>query len=115
MTQPCIFCQIIKRQSSAKIVYEDERIVAFEDIKPVAPVHLLIIPKKHYRSLNEISPEDEPLLGHLISLATRLAEEKGLKKTGYRLVINTGPNSGQQIDHLHLHLLGGRPFSWPPG
>lgn len=115
MNQNCPFCQIRDKQIPAKIIYEDDRLLAFEDINPMAPIHWLIVPKKHLASLNEISPEDEPLLGHLLWVATQLAEKNGLKKTGYRLVINTGPNSGQQIAHLHLHLLGGRRFSWPPG
>lgn len=115
MNQDCPFCQIKNKQMPAKIIYEEDNLIAFEDINPMAPIHWLIIPKKHYASLNEVSPKDELLLGHLLWVATHLAEKSGLKKTGYRLVINTGPNSGQQIAHLHLHLLGGRRFSWPPG
>lgn len=115
MSDDCLFCLISQGRAEAQVVFEDDKIIAFKDINPRAPIHLLIIPKKHYFTLNEVSEEDEGLLGHLIFVASRLAQEKGLKSTGYRLVINTGPDSGQQIFHLHLHLLGGRPFSWPPG
>ncbi len=115
MNGDCLFCLISQRQAPAEVVFEDDKVMAFKDINPKAPVHLLIIPKKHISSLNDISEKDKELLGHLILIATHLAQEKNLKETGYRLVINTGPHSGQQIFHLHLHLLAGRHFSWPPG
>jgi len=115
MSHECPFCQIIQGQLLAKIVFEDEKVLAFKDKNPQAPVHLLIIPKKHYFSLNEMPEEERELLGQMIFVARQLAEASGLKTSGYRLVINTGPDSGQQVFHLHLHLLGGRPFSWPPG
>lgn len=115
MNNDCLFCLISQGRAPAQVVFEDNRVIAFKDINPKAPIHLLIIPKKHYFSLNDVSEKDEGLLGHLIFVASRLAQEKGLKTTGYRLIINTGPDSGQQIFHLHLHLLAGRQFSWPPG
>ena len=111
----CIFCKIIKKEMPAKIVAEDELSLAFEDINPQAPVHILIIPKKHYSSLIDIPEEERSLLGHLIIKAREIAKEKGLEKTGYRLVLNTGKDAGQAVFHIHLHLLGGREMSWPPG
>lgn len=111
----CIFCKIIQREIPAKIVFEDEESLAFEDIRPEAPVHILIIPKRHIASLTEIdSPEDERRVGRLSGIAARLARE-GHMESGYRTVINNGPQAGQTVFHLHLHLLGGRPFHWPPG
>lgn len=111
----CIFCRIIQRELPAKIVYQDERIVAIEDIHPQAPVHLLLIPRKHIPSLSEMTSDDEPLLGRLLGIAARLARERAVDETGYRAVINNGTGAGQSVFHLHLHLLGGRAFRWPPG
>ena len=111
----CIFCKILKKEIPAKIVSEDEISLAFEDINPQAPVHILIIPKKHYSSLIDIPQEEKSLLGHLMIKAREIAKEKGLEKTGYRLVLNTGKDAGQAVFHIHLHLLGGREMSWPPG
>lgn len=111
----CIFCRIIDRQVAAKIVLEDELAVAIEDIHPQAPIHLLVIPRIHLPSLNEASAGDEPLLGHLLTLAARLARERGLEGKGYRTVINNGAWAGQSVYHLHVHVLGGRVFHWPPG
>jgi len=111
----CIFCKISKKELPAKIVFEDSHCLAFEDIHPKAPVHLLVIPKRHIGSINEIGPEDEVLLGHLSFIARELAHQCGVEKTGYRTVINTGPNAGQSVCHIHLHLLAGRPMHWPPG
>lgn len=107
----CVFCQIVADQAPARIVYRDERVVAFHDIHPAAPVHLLIVPIRHIASLNELKEEDVPLLAHMILVARRLAEEEGIREAGYRLVINTGAGGGQTVPHLHLHLLGGRSFS----
>jgi len=104
----CIFCKIASGQSSAAIIYHDENLTAFHDIHPVAPVHILIIPNRHIESVNSVTAADEALLGSMISLASRLAAEHGVDKTGYRLVMNTGPHAGQSVFHLHLHLLGGR-------
>jgi histidine triad (HIT) family protein len=111
----CLFCKIVERKIPAKIVYEDESVVAFEDINPQAPTHLLIIPRKHLDSLHDAQHEDAQLLGHLSLVARKLAHERGLESTGYRTVINTGAGAGQTVFHIHLHLLGGRPFHWPPG
>ncbi len=111
----CIFCRIIDRQVAAKIVLEDEVAVAIEDIHPQAPIHLLVIPRIHLPSLKEARTSDEPLLGHLLTLAARLARERGLEGKGYRTVINNGTWAGQSVYHLHVHVLGGRVFHWPPG
>ncbi len=115
MTPACIFCRVRDQKEPARLVYEDEAVLAFEDINPQAPVHLLIIPKEHYASLAHVPENKESLLGRLLTIAAKLAKEKAIDRTGYRLVINTGPDSGQAIFHLHVHLLGGRRFSWPPG
>jgi len=111
----CIFCRIVSREAPARIVYEDERVLAFEDIHPQAPVHLLIIPKQHIASLDKAPRGSEGLLGLLLLTARDLARAKGVAAGGYRIVVNNGPNAGQAVDHLHVHLLGGRPLSWPPG
>jgi histidine triad (HIT) family protein len=111
----CIFCSIVQRQTPAKIVYEDEEAVAFEDLHPQAPVHVLVVPRKHLVSLNDMAGEDETLIGHLHSVAARLARERAVDDSGYRTVINNGTGAGQSVFHLHLHLLGGRVFRWPPG
>jgi histidine triad (HIT) family protein len=111
----CLFCQIAARQKPAKILYEDEQCLAFQDIFPKAPVHLLVIPRKHLVSLNDACPGEEALLGHLLVIAARLAREKGIDGTGYRTVINTNAESGQTVFHLHIHVMGGRVMNWPPG
>jgi len=115
MTKDCIFCRIVDGQATAKIVFEDETVVAFEDLNPQAPVHLLVVPRQHLPSLEEAAAEDEPLLGHLFMVAAHLARERGLETKGYRTVINNGPGAGQSVFHLHVHVLGGRVFRWPPG
>ena len=111
----CIFCKITERQQPAKIVYEDDQVVAIEDIRPQAPVHLLVMPRKHVPSLREAGSGDGPLLGRLFMVAAQLARERQLDARGYRTVVNNGPWAGQTVDHLHLHVLGGRVFHWPPG
>ena len=111
----CIFCKIIERQQPAKIVYEDDQVVAIEDIQPQAPVHLLVMPRKHVPTLQDAEVGDEPLLGHLFTVAAQLARERQLEARGYRTVVNNGPWAGQTVYHLHLHVLGGRVFHWPPG
>lgn len=103
----CIFCKIINRDLPAEIIYEDEEVIVFKDIKPVAAIHLLILPKKHIISVNQIEDEDKELIGQLFLTAKRIAVEQGLVKNGYRLVVNIGQDAGQVVDHLHLHLLGG--------
>ncbi|HNS05840.1 MAG TPA: histidine triad nucleotide-binding protein [Candidatus Saccharicenans sp.] len=111
----CLFCRIINKEIPSKLVYEDEKVLAFEDIKPQAPAHILIIPKKHLASLKEADENDQNLLGYLLLTARKIAQDKGLAESGFRLVINSGPDSGQEVYHLHVHLLGGRRFGWPPG
>lgn len=106
----CIFCSISNKESEADIVYEDDEIVAFRDINPKAPVHLLIIPKKHLASINEITEENKELLGQIILRAKLLAQEQGISASGYKLVFNCGKDAGQIVDHIHLHLLGGGPL-----
>lgn len=104
----CIFCKIINGEIPSKNVYNDEQVTAFLDINPAAPTHILIVPKKHIDSINLLTVDDEPLIGHLFFIAKQLAEQEGIAEPGYRLVINTGAESGQTVDHVHLHLLGGR-------
>ncbi len=111
----CIFCKIISGDSPASIVYQDERAVAFDDIRPVAPVHILIVPRRHIPSVNNLVEDDEPLIGHLFTIARNIARDKGVDRTGYRLILNTGPDSGQAVFHLHLHLTGGRRMRFPMG
>ena len=109
----CIFCKIVKKEIPADIIYEEDEIIVFQDNKPVAPVHILIISKKHISSVNNLESEDKKLIGQLILVAKKIAKKQGVSKTGYRLVINVGRDAGQTVDHLHLHLLGGKelPFS----
>jgi histidine triad (HIT) family protein len=111
----CLFCRIIDGKIPAKIVYQDDSAVAIEDIHPQAPVHLLVIPRQHLPSLKEARAEDELLLGHLHQVASQLARERALESGGYRTVINNGAGAGQSVFHLHVHVLGGRHFHWPPG
>jgi histidine triad (HIT) family protein len=110
----CLFCKIGKKEIPSKLVYEDAEIFAFEDIQPQAPTHILICPRKHLVSLTDVTPEDAAMLGRLQLLAARLAVERKLTD-GYRTVINNGRGAGQSVFHLHVHLLGGRTFRWPPG
>jgi histidine triad (HIT) family protein len=114
MSADCLFCKIAAKQIPSKIVYEDLDIFAFEDIGPQAPTHLLICPRKHIASLGDASDEDQLMLGRLQTVAAKLARERNLAE-GYRTVINNGPAAGQSVQHLHVHLLGGRTFRWPPG
>ena len=111
----CLFCRIAAGEIPADIVYQDERSLAFRDINPQAPVHTLVIPRDHMESLDEAGRNDEALLGHLLRVAARVANEQGLSEGGYRTVINTGAGAGQSVFHLHLHVIGGRTLSWPPG
>lgn len=110
----CLFCRIIDGSIPSNLVYEDETCIAFSDIHPHAAVHVLVVPRKHIGSLADATAEDSPLLGHLLSTVAEIARQKGLAK-GYRTVINTGEEGGQTVNHLHLHLLGGRIMHWPPG
>ena len=110
-----LFEKIIAREIPADIVYEDDLVLAFRDIKPQAPVHVLIVPKRPIPRLADAKPEDHQVLGHLLLKAAEIAARLGVKETGYRLAINNGPNAGESVPHLHCHLLGGRPMTWPPG
>ena len=111
----CQFCSIIQGELPSKKVYEDDKIYAFEDTNPQAPVHILVIPKKHISSLNELSADENSLMGHLLLVCSRIAQKKGIAESGYRLVSNCGAGAGQSVFHLHCHLLGGRRMGWPPG
>lgn len=111
----CLFCRIIARKTPAKIIYDDEVVTAFEDVNPQAPVHTLIVPKKHLSTTLDITEKDNELIGRLFMVANRVAMEKGIAERGFRLVMNTNPEAGQSVYHIHLHLLGGRPMHWPPG
>jgi histidine triad (HIT) family protein len=104
----CIFCRIISGEIQSDILYQDEQAVAFRDVNPKAPVHLLVVPRKHIESVAELTEDEAPITGHLVAVANRLAREAGISEKGYRLVVNCGPDGGQLVSHLHLHLLGGR-------
>ncbi len=110
MASNCIFCKIIAGTAPAEILYRDDEAVAFRDIRPAAPVHILIVPIKHIASVNELNAKDEGLVGHLFTIACQVAGQAGIRQTGYRCILNTGPDSGQAVFHLHLHVLGGRPM-----
>jgi histidine triad (HIT) family protein len=111
----CIFCRIIEKKIPSKIVYEDDLVTAFEDVNPQAPVHTLVVPKKHISEIHRMTENDKELVGHLFFTAKKIAADKGLDAKGYRMVINNGAGAGQTVFHLHVHLLSGRRFSWPPG
>lgn len=111
----CIFCKIIRKEIPAKIVFEDNKILAFEDIKPQAPVHILIIPKFHIEKTADLTEANIHMIGELVLTAKKLAKERGVEEAGYRIVLNCNKDAGQEVFHLHMHLLGGRKFTWPPG
>jgi len=111
----CLFCRIIEKKVPAKIAYEDDLCLAFEDVNPQAPVHTLVIPKKHIPTLLDLKEEDKNLMGHLIGIANKIAKDKGIAERGFRVVVNCNPESGQTVYHIHLHVLGGRIMHWPPG
>jgi histidine triad (HIT) family protein len=111
----CLFCKIINRDIPASLVYEDDRVLAFNDINPQAPTHVLLVPKRHIASLNELTADDDPIVGELVRRAAAIAAERGISAKGYRVVLNTNRDAGQTVFHLHLHLVGGRPMLWPPG
>ena len=110
-----IFTKIINREIPARIAYEDDRVLAFHDVNPQAPIHVLVVPKKEIARVTETTTDDEALLGHLIFVSQTVAKELGLHATGFRIVINNGPDGGESVPHLHVHLLGGRAMAWPPG
>jgi len=111
----CLFCNIAAKKTKTPFIYEDKEIVVFEDIAPKAPNHLLIIPKKHIATFNDVTDEDTQLIGHMMQIAKKEAQKLNIAKSGYRLLLNCNPDGGQVIYHLHLHLLGGRKLHWPPG
>jgi histidine triad (HIT) family protein len=110
----CLFCKIIRREIPATIVHEDERSLAFRDINPVAKTHLLIIPKTHVATINDVAAEHELDMGHLFRVAAQVAKAEGIAESGYRAVMNCGAEAGQSVFHVHLHVVGGRPLGWPP-
>jgi histidine triad (HIT) family protein len=111
----CLFCGIVEGKIKGDVVYRDDSVVAFKDINPKAPVHILIVPVKHIATLLELEDEDRELVGEMFSVANRLAEQQGISQEGFRVVANCGAHAGQTVFHVHCHLLGGRHFSWPPG
>jgi histidine triad (HIT) family protein len=113
--ESCLFCRIIGGEIPADLLHSDELCVAIRDVNPQAPSHLLVIPREHLDSLDDASHRDEALLGHLLRVGARLANQEGHSETGYRTIINTGAGAGQSVFHLHVHVLGGRPMNWPPG
>jgi len=115
MEEKSIFEKIIDNEIKANVIYEDELVIAIEDINPVAPIHILVIPKKKIATINDIDNEDEALIGHIIVTAKNIAKDLGINQNGYRLVFNTNDDGGQTVYHIHLHLLGGRKMTWPPG
>lgn len=108
MPQETIFSKIIRREVKADIVYQDELVTAFRDIRPQAPVHILVVPNKLIPTVNDVTPEDEPMLGHMFTVAAKVAQQEGIAESGYRLLVNCGPAAGQEVYHLHVHILGGR-------
>lgn len=111
----CLFCEIVAGKIPARVAYQDDAVLAFHDINPQGPVHVLVIPKRHIDSLLDLSPADDALLGSLVRRATGLARELGLEERGFRLVFNAGDDAGYSVYHIHLHLVGGRRLGWPPG
>lgn len=111
----CIFCNIIQGKIPCEKIYEDEQVLSFKDINPEAPVHVLIIPKKHINSINDLKDEDKDIIGHIYTVCKKIAADLGIAENGYRVVTNCGMDAGQTVPHIHFHLLGGRSLNWPPG
>jgi len=111
----CLFCKIVKKEINADIIYENNSVLAFKDINPQSPVHILVIPKKHISSLNELQEQDINILSDLFKAIKKIVKDFNIEKDGYRVVINTNKNGGQEVQHLHFHILGGRQLNWPPG
>jgi histidine triad (HIT) family protein len=111
----CLFCRIVRKEIPASIVYEDDRLLAFNDINPQAPLHALVVPKRHIDSLNALAPDDDGLVGEMIRRAAAIARDKGFADRGFRTVFNTNAEAGQTVFHIHLHVLAGRGLTWPPG
>lgn len=114
-SKECLFCKIVAREINADVVASDDHLIAFRDINPQAPTHVLIVPNKHIATINDLEADDAELVGRLVLAAGHIAAEEGLGKSGYRLTMNCMEGAGQSVFHIHLHLLGGRPFRWPPG
>jgi histidine triad (HIT) family protein len=113
--QSCLFCRMVAGEVPAHFLHQDEACIVIRDINPQAPTHVLVVPREHMESLNEASHKDETLLGHLLRVGARIANDEGHAEDGYRTVINTGAGAGQSVFHLHVHVIGGRPMTWPPG
>ena len=111
----CLFCKIIAREIPASIVYEDDRVLAFNDITPQGPTHVLVVPKRHIATLNDLATGDDAIVGEMVRRAAAIAKERGIDARGFRTVFNTNRDAGQTVFHIHLHLIGGRGFAWPPG
>jgi len=111
----CVFCKIINQEIKAAIVYEDEYLVAFDDIRPQAPCHVVVIPRMHMKSIQDVTDGEKDIMGRLLSIVPKIACIKKIDQAGYRVIINSGKNAGQEVFHMHMHILGGRKFSWPPG
>jgi histidine triad (HIT) family protein len=111
----CLFCKIVAREIPGSIVFEDDHVLAFDDINPQAPTHVLLVPKRHIASLNDLTPGDDQIVGELARRAAAIAKERGIADKGYRTVLNTNRDAGQTVFHIHMHLLGGRAMQWPPG
>jgi len=112
MVQTCLFCQIVQKEIPAKIVYEDENLIAFRDINPIAPIHILVVPKEHIANIGDWKVKDKDLLWKIMETANKIAKNEGVADSGYRLIFNSGPDAGQTVEHIHLHLLGGEKLSW---
>ncbi len=115
MMEDCVFCKIVAGQAPGQVIYQDELVTAFRDIHPVAPTHVLVVPNEHIASVNDLTLSDERLAGHLITVAGQIAKQEGIDQSGYRLILNTGPHSGQAVFHLHLHVIGGQRMRFPMG
>ncbi len=115
MTKECLFCRIVAGEIPASVVWEDDHVLAFRDIDPKAPTHVLVVPRRHIPSVDALEDDDSEVIGRLYLAARDIARDEGVEEGGYRCVVNTGPDAGQSVDHIHLHLLGGRSLRWPPG
>ena len=111
----CLFCKMVSREIQPDVVFEDDEVLAFRDVNPQAPVHVLVIPKSHIATTNELTPEHAGLIGKMVLAARQIAADEGIAEPGYRMVMNCNPEAGQSVYHIHLHMLGGRPMNWPPG
>ena len=111
----CIFCKIANKEIPSKMVLDEDDLFAFHDLKAAAPTHVLIVPKRHIVGLGEATPEDQEVFGHILLATRKVAEKTGIAESGFRVVVNSGPHAGQSVFHLHVHVIGGRPMSWPPG